>query len=479
MYLRYRLQLRGQLSLLVSKLTESRLSGRIGFPSALVAMMNLHIIPLSQDNSPAKHLLIYRPLLGLAIVGNQAMADIAATLPTLPNPPDTPVIAFLRAIGFAHPDPPPPSNPFTDFHPTTAVLLMTNRCQLRCTYCYAAAGEGPHDELTPDLGRAAIDYVCHMAQELGRPFFEVSFHGGGEPTSAWRVLQECVTYARQRPLPARLALTSNGIWSAHRRAWILSHFDNLSLSVDGRPDTQDRQRPFRSGQGSAALLGETLAALDAAHTPYGIRMTAIAPWSHFPADVHYLCTHTNCQHLQVEPAFNTKRGGHIGGTAADCQAFAAAFLEAFAIAAQAGRHLSYAGARIGLTTTTFCLAPYNALVVTPRGDLVTCYEITNTDHPLAGLSCIGHIINRNVQLDTAAHTHLHQLIAQRQHTCRDCFCYWTCAGDCYTRTFTDQPGSHLLHNSRCQMNQTITQGLLLHHIAHSPQSVWQRYKSAW
>lgn len=84
-----------------------------------------------------------------------------------------------------------------------AVLLMTNQCQLRCVYCYAAAGELPHEALTTEQGRAAIDIVCQNAITLHQPQFEISFHGGGEPTFAWQVLKECATYARQKPLPAQ------------------------------------------------------------------------------------------------------------------------------------------------------------------------------------------------------------------------------------------------------------------------------------
>lgn len=435
--------------------------------------MELHRIPIP-DAEGADKVIIYRPLPGIAFVGNRALADLAAVLPHMADPPDTPAIAFLTAVGWPQPDPPPPPDMPPVFRPTTAVLLMTNRCQLCCTYCYAAAGVGPQETLTLDLGRAAIAYACQMAQEMGRPTFEVSFHGGGEPTYAWRALQECVAYARQRPLPARLTLTSNGVWSARQRDWIMAHFDGLSLSVDGAPDTQDQQRPFRSGRGSAGVVGQTMAALDAANFSYGIRMTATAPWSRLPEDVRYLCTHTACRNLQVEPAFNTGRGGHIGGAAEECLAFADAFLEAYAIAAAAGRQLNYAGARIGLTTSAFCLAPYNALVVNPRGELVTCYEITGADHPLACLSRIGRVVDGRVQIDLAARAHLHTLMAARRQNCRDCFCYWNCAGDCYTRSFADGPDGHLTQGARCLMNRRISAGLLLHQIAHSPGSVWRR-----
>jgi pyruvate-formate lyase-activating enzyme len=172
---------------------------------------------------------------------------------------------------------------------------MTNECQLRCRYCYAAAGERAPERLSLAQARAAIDYVRRSAEERGATFFEVAFHGGGEPTLNWSVLQESVAYARRQPLPARINLTSNGIWSARQRRWILDNLDSVNLSVDGGPATQDRERPFPSGEGSSPAVMRTLAALDGSDFSYGIRMTATAPWERFPEDVGFLCAETGCR----------------------------------------------------------------------------------------------------------------------------------------------------------------------------------------
>ena len=154
--------------------------------------MNLHIIPVD-DTATSDKFIIYRPLLGIAFVGNRAMAELAQDHyktnrePLVIEEGDI-IQAFLNRIGFLLPDPPEPPPASTTFRPTMTVLLMTNQCQLRCTYCYASAGEVPAQTLSREQGYAAIDYVCQNAIELQRPQFEVSFHGGGEPTLAWSVL---------------------------------------------------------------------------------------------------------------------------------------------------------------------------------------------------------------------------------------------------------------------------------------------------
>jgi uncharacterized protein len=445
-------------------------------------MMDLHIIPVDAANNPDKFI-IYRPLLGLAFVGNRALADLAQaaladeSIEQANAGQDGAAHAFLQRIGFLQPDPPSPPPTATTFRPTTAVLLMTNRCQLRCIYCYAAAGELPAETLTREQGYAAIDYVCQNAVDQKRPRFELSFHGGGEPTMAWSVLQDCTAYARERPLPAKITLTSNGIWSRQQRDWILANIDGLTLSLDGAPETQNKQRPFASGRGSADQIMDNLAELDRRQFSYGIRMTATPPFAAFVAGVRFICEETGCRSIQVEPAFNTERGEYSYPDEADCLAFADAFMQALEIATQAGRRLMYSGARLGLVTSSFCTAPYNALIINPAGRLVACYEVTGTTHPLAQLSAIGQFADGQMEVTEPARAHLHGLIAERRQACRDCFCYWSCAGDCYTRTFQDTHNGHQVRGARCTMNQAITRQMLLYSIADTD-GIWRRQPAA-
>ncbi len=433
--------------------------------------MELYLIPV-QDK-----FIIYRPLLRLAFVGNRAMAELAAGLAKRPvlsgdGLPEE-VRTFLDAVGFLQPDPPPPPPPPSPYCPSTAVLLMTNRCNLRCTYCYASGGEGPVQDLPLELAQAAIDQVCANAVEQKLPRFELTFHGGGEPVQVWEVLQAATAYARNKELPCRTAIVSNGVWTDRQREWILENIDELSISFDGRPQTQDRQRPFASGRGSSRAVMRTLQAMDKAGFSYGIRMTATAPWlENLPEDVRFICEETACPAMQVEPAFNTVRGVHQGPTEEEGAAFVEAFLVAFDIALSAGRRLSYSAARPWLLTQAFCTAPYAALVVNAAGRLVSCYEVTSETHPLAALSTIGRVEDGRVAIDHSAHRALVDHIEAHRATCRDCFCYWHCAGDCYTRTYYAQASAGTGANPRCRINREITAGMLLRYIM-AGDGVWR------
>ncbi len=442
--------------------------------------MEVYNIPVTDDVSGETRYIIYHPLAGLAFIGNRAMADLVMSIdeddPAKTLTADRSDIArFLYKIGFFDALPPSPCHTSDGFSPTAVVLMPTNDCQLRCVYCYAAAGELPPVLLPDDAARTAIDYVCEKSQEAGRNHFHLTFHGGGEPTYEWNTIKKWTEYARQKPLEVSISMTTNGIWSEQQCQWIIDNLDTLTLSIDGRPETQDRNRPFASGEGSSAIIRRTIDMLDHSGFSYGARMTAVAPWDNLVDEVRYLYEETNCQVIQVDPAFQIKRGGHARPTDEEARSFIDAFTAAMVEAEKAGKPLRYTGSRLGTVTHQFCSAPFNSLVVYGDGIVVTCYEITTPDHPLAPISTIGRIENGEVTIDETQRSHLHALMAERRENCRDCFCYWSCAGDCYVRTFHPGEDGHLKYGVRCEINREILKAKLLRGIEQGS-GVWRNPK---
>lgn len=422
--------------------------------------------------------ILYRPLLRRAFVGNEAMARLVENVlldngPQAIQPPPE-VTGFLHAIGFLDPDPQPPLPPEEDYRSTHAVLLLTNRCNLRCIYCYANAGEGSDQEVSVELARAAIDVAYHNARERGQARFSLTFHGGGEPVLAWEVLRQAVQFARAKDLPCYISLVSNGLWTRSQTGWLMQQLDGLTLSLDGGPETQDRQRPTASGRGSFGRVFKTIQALDRRGFGYNIRMTALPPWrEQLARDVAFLCEETGCQKIQVEPAFNLDRGRYQPPSLQQAEEFAAGFMEAFEVAARRGRQLYFSGARPWLLTAAFCTAPYGALIVTPRGDLVTCYEVTDPGHPLAELLTIGRLDGGQVIVDQTRRAAVLARLCARRESCRKCFCYWHCAGDCHAKVFYPYSEADSGQDTRCRMNRRILTDMLLWSIADSADGVYR------
>jgi radical SAM protein with 4Fe4S-binding SPASM domain len=177
--------------------------------------------------------------------------------------------------------------------------------------------------------------------------------------------------------------------------------------------------------------------------------------------------------MQVEAAFNTRRGEEGQPELEEGLAFIQAFFAAQRLAEQYGRMLRCAGSDVGRITSVSCGSPFNTLVVTPQNNLVACFEVVNDSHPLAELATIGRITPQGVEINEEARARLRQKIAERRASCRDCFCYWSCAGGCLIRSFSPDPNDYLRHGVYCELTRTLLREMLLKHIA-AGKGLWKR-----
>jgi len=279
------------------------------------------------------------------------------------------------------------------YAPTRVVLLLTTKCNLRCGYCYAYDGNPVPRTIPLPVGRAAIDFAANNCVARQAPALSLAFHGGGEPTQAWR---ECValvghaeTAARQQGLRLEVGLATNGNMSAERAAWVARHATHVNVSMDGPPDVQDRQRPTRAGAGSSKALLRFLRALDNTGVSYGIQATVTAATvGRLTEIVRYVALNTKAKILKFEPAC---RCGRFADRACDIPA-AGDFVEAFNAAFDEGWRLgigvAFSGVRIlAGAVSTFCGAFGEPFCVTPDGDVSACFEVFAADSPyLAGFT---------------------------------------------------------------------------------------------
>jgi uncharacterized protein len=421
--------------------------------------MEIYVIPFEKD------FIIYRPLCRMAFIGNTAMVNyIQRHLSGQRSASDKKVDKFLESIGFWEQDPTPPEPrlPLDEHRPTMAVLHMTNACNLRCAYCYARGGEQSDLWMTFPLARIVIDTAYKNAKAIGKDCFSLAFHGGGEPTLNWKVLKASVEYAKKKTLPLHISMSSNGLWNKKQRKFIIEHFNELSISFDGIRKVQDSQRPRINGKGSFETVMKTIHDLDRTNFHYGIRLTAtVNSFKYLPESISFLCKETQCQILQVEPCYSPIRGKYIDPTPEQADEFVKAFMEAFEIAASASRTLFYSGARPWTLISSFCRACEDALVVTPEGDIVTCFEIHDRRHPLIKNFVIGKILPDRVNVEIGKVRSIAKQQEQHRKACEGCFCYWHCGGDCASKCIS----SYDDNSGRCLVNRKITRELLAWYIS--------------
>jgi uncharacterized protein len=430
----------------------------------------LFVLPLNESEY-----LVYAPLRGAALIANAELVRFLQT-PDADRQPGAigpGVLAWLRTAGIVGgpAERPPATHLAGPPRPRIVTLLLTSACNLRCAYCYAAAGDRPATFMPLETARRAIDFAAANAAAAGAASFQVDYHGAGEPTQHWAVLQESHLYARgvaqAKGLRLHSSLTTNGVLNDAKRAWLVSHLDGATVSFDGLPEVQNVNRRLASGGGSSDAVLTTFRAFDRAGFRYSIRMTATAEsLPRLSQSVAYICRRFRPRGIQVEPVYRMGRGRDQAS--AETAAFVEAYRAARRTSAKAARLLRFSGARLGTLTDRFCGVANDNFCVSPSGNVSACHEVAGERQPWAerffygrpSAAGSGYDFDERVYADLRAQT-----VGHREY-CRGCFAKWNCAGDCFHKSL-DQDAAEFAGAGRCHIVRELTKDQLLEKIADS------------
>ena len=439
----------------------------------------LFVIDLDQDR-----FLIYAPLRKTAFVGNAGAINLIRSISDTgsvdsADDPDGSFVEFLRRLRIidAEPETRPDLRFEGDPQPTSLTLLLTTACNLRCTYCYASAGDTPAQYMSLETAKRGIDFVVRNAAERGISPVEITFHGGGEPTAHWQVMTGALEYTRKKAaehdVELRAFVGTNGVLGEANLDWIVANLSGASLSFDGLPDEHDRNRLTVLGRGSSEQVMHTMRRFDESRFSYGIRMTATAEQVHrLPDSVEFICRNFKPSAIQVEPAYSMGRGSGSPGPGAE--EFLVAFREAKARAAVFERTLLFGPVRVGALTNHFCGVSRDSFVLSPNGNVTACYEVFSESAPFADRFFYGEPApgpdGYRFRMEVLDGLRRHRV--ENLEFCRGCFARWTCAGDCFHKGLFASGGDEFRGTDRCRVTQELTKDELLARIAQAGGAYW-------
>lgn len=422
--------------------------------------------------------LVYAPLRRLVMKLGPEQVNLLARLRhgrARKGDADSELVKHLVQCGVINgkPEARPPSLVGAAYAPTRVTLFLTNRCNLACRYCYAG---GQTAELAMDeaAGRAAIDYAARNCRARKLKMVNVGFHGGGEPTMAWELLKALTAYgretARRLGLEYRSGMSTNGCFSEERARWIAQNTHFVSVSMDGPPDIQDYYRPLRSGGPTSPLLRRTLRAFDRAKFPYSFQATITRETvREMPRIVRWFARHTRPHFLKFEPVSDCGRYFGLPREIPAGRTFARYFNLATDEARKRGVKLSFSGVRLwGSGVSYFCGAFAEPFNVTPDGRVSACYEAYSAETPYADVFLFGrwNAGKKRFEIDRRKLDGLRERNVYRLSPCRNCFCKYSCGGDCATRNFRRAGVADLsLVGARCDAIREITRYRLSRYVA--------------
>jgi uncharacterized protein len=448
-----------------------------GQESALVLSAEVYTIPLSTNRY-----LVYAPVRRAAFVANSSLVNLIADLKDgcyQPSKETVAAIEFLRQLQIV--DGGPEAQPIETFiglpEPTNVTLFLTTVCNLRCTYCYASAGDRPVKSMKLETAKRGIDFVVRNALKRQAGAFEVGYHGGGEPTVLWSVLTQSHAYARQRASETGLRLQSssatNGVLSDDKIDWVIGNLNSVTISFDGLPQAQDKHRLTVLGQGSSARVEHTMRRLDAAGYRYGVRMTVTQDNIPLLAEsVEYVLSNFKPSALQVEPSY--RLGRWQGAPSAETEDFISAFRDARSRAKGFAQDLHYSGARVGTLTNHFCGISRDSFSLSPDGNVSACFEVFAEDLPWADHFFYGRPSpgDPGYQFNEKVLAHLRSQSVEHREYCHDCFAKWSCAGDCYHKALSETGSEEFVGTERCHITREITKDQILDKIAAAGGLFW-------
>ncbi len=115
-------------------------------------------------------------------------------------------------------------------------LLMTDKCNLACTYCY---GDAKTDGETLSFERIQALFN-DLAPDRS---LNVEFHGNGEPTLALPLIKETIVYLKERFNQLTLTIQTNGQFDDETAKWLIDSPIHVAFSIDGPKTIQLAQRP--------------------------------------------------------------------------------------------------------------------------------------------------------------------------------------------------------------------------------------------
>ena len=312
-------------------------------------------------------------------------------------------------------------------------LHVSHDCNLRCQYCFASTGDFGTGRKIMDIETAkrAIDFVIQRSGS--RRTIEVDFFGG-EPLMAMDTVKATVAYARSIEKKAgkcfRFTITTNGVLLDDENIdYINREMSNAVLSLDGRPQVNDRMRKTVNGKGSYEVIVPKFQKLVAGRgtKDYYLRGTFTHYNLDFAEDVMHMAD-LGFRNVSVEPVVGEETCGY-----ALKDEDLPVVLEQYEKLAEKLKdrtdvnffhfNVDLAQGPCVIKRLRGCGAGCEYVAVTPEGDIYPCHQfVGNPAYKIGSLS--------DGSFDMELSHRFSCLNIYTREECRDCWARFYCSGGC-------------------------------------------------
>lgn len=309
----------------------------------------------------------------------------------------------------------------------TLHILLNEKCNFSCSYCYSAKGRSSQ-ELGMDSIKRTLQYFLSADRQAVNDR-TVMFMGGGEPTLSWAKLVESTLYAeeiaKRGGIELHLSLTTNGsILNDEMITFLKEHSFTVQISFEVLPDIQKSQR------GNYERVACNINRLCDAGVNNFIRSTITEKNVNRICEMVEHCHRAfpkvkklSCQHVVDKEYFATEE---IVDSFFDT--YFKEFNKAVEKAEEYGIDLRSSSSHLinYSRRERFC---FNLLCLTPYDTLTVCPDISNPIEEGYTDSLVG-TVEGGVNFDEAAFRRITSGSIHTIEKCHNCYARWNCGSGC-------------------------------------------------
>lgn len=339
------------------------------------------------------------------------------------------------------------------------VIILSQICNLACTYCYAHEARSK-EILSKDKLKVAYDAT--LADENKSKHF--SFIGGGEPFVTWDIIEWSINYINSHKAnedKVSFSITTNTtLFNEHSIKFCKEHNIHIGVSFEIVKEIQDNQRPFyKSDASTFDVIHKNLGLLIENGISFGIRSTitklnvALMPeMVNFVAD-----NYPNQKRLHFEQVTDPSQNN---------TEFYNEFVEYFFKAREIGKKR---GVEVynSISNSVFRIRERfcnGETCITPTGSIVACHRISSEKDKDYTTFNYGQIDTDSLFFDMSKYQRYLDFAHEKMPECNGCYAYWHCAGICpMERTALSR--EQLL--TKCEFTKEIVKRILMEKIVKS------------
>jgi len=307
-------------------------------------------------------------------------------------------------------------------------INVTNRCNLRCSYC-SIGNMAESKDMSIEMGLRVIDNFLEYAEISGAKEIEMTF-SGGEPTLNMFLISKLIKHARinaKQGLVVSPRILTNGLFSQKEIGLILNDVDGIQISWDGFSGNKKRygenaavSKRVRRNIGFLCESGISPSILSVVSEDNHLFLKEL---------VDDLYTTFGIENISL--VFKDNLGRAIGKKEnLDFKKFGKDYINIWWQYRLKDIDINLAGTDIHSIALYPCSLPHPNYSVSHDGKISACTVTFNSKNDKANHFLIGELGEMGLELNARSIESMRQFNVFNIVDCQDCFAKWHCRGGC-------------------------------------------------